>query len=155
MGCLVLSESLGPSLCSGVSTTPGATALKRIPSFAYSIARFRGHGIQASLGHHRNRSIYAGEGLIRKRRGDAHNVSRFLFQHLLYGELGNIEKSQEVRRDQGIEVLGSEVRKRLGALDSGVIHQRIDGSEVLDRCFDSFGSGLLLTNVAIHQNQVG
>jgi hypothetical protein len=40
-GCNVLRESLGSSVCIGVSTTPGATALKRMPSFAYSIARLR------------------------------------------------------------------------------------------------------------------
>ena len=32
-------KSLGSLLCSGVSTTPGATAFTRMPSFAYSIAR--------------------------------------------------------------------------------------------------------------------
>ena len=37
-GCKV--EPLGSLRCIGVSTTPGATALKRMPSFAYSIARF-------------------------------------------------------------------------------------------------------------------
>lgn len=39
MGCLVARASLETSLCNGVSTTPGATALKRMPSFAYAIAR--------------------------------------------------------------------------------------------------------------------
>ena len=37
-GCKV--EPLGSLRCIGVSTTPGATAFKRMPSFAYSIARF-------------------------------------------------------------------------------------------------------------------
>jgi hypothetical protein len=54
---------------------------------------------------------------------------------------------------KSIEVLGSKVRERLGAVDPGVIHQDIDGSEALDRCFDSFGSGLLLTDIAIDENQ--
>ena len=38
IGESVFRKSLGLFLCSGVSTTPGATALKRIFSFAY-----RGH----------------------------------------------------------------------------------------------------------------
>ena len=45
--------------------------------------------------------------------------------------------------------------ERLDAEDSGVIHQNVDGSEALDRCFDNFGSGLLLTDIAIDENQAG
>jgi hypothetical protein len=67
-------------------------------------------------------------------------------------ELGDVEESQQVGRDQGIEILGSKVRERLGAEDSGVIHQNIDGSEVLDRSFDSFGGGLLLADIAVDQH---
>src|SRR5258708_23639190 len=33
-------KSFGSSLCSGVSTTPGATVFKQMPSLAYSLARF-------------------------------------------------------------------------------------------------------------------
>ena len=80
------------------------------------------HCVQAPLRNHRNRGIYAGDWLIYKRRRDAHNVPRFLFQHLLHRELGDVEESQQVGRDQGIEILGSKVRERLGAEDSGVIH---------------------------------
>ena len=107
------------------------------------------------LRNHRNRGIHAGDRLIRKRRGDAHNVPRFLFQHLFHREPGDVEESQQVGRDQGIEVLGSKVRERLGTHDSGAIHQHIDGPEMLDRCFDSFGSGLLFADVAVDENQVG
>src|SRR5580704_2019163 len=39
IGDRVLRKSLGLSLCSGVSTTPGATALNRMLLFAYSFAR--------------------------------------------------------------------------------------------------------------------
>ena len=110
------------------------------------------YSIQAPLRNHRNRGIHAGDWLISKRRRDAHNVPRFLFQHLFHSELSDVEESQQVRRDQGIEVLGSKVRERLGVEDSGVIHQNIDGSEVFDRCFDSFGSGLLFPDIAIDEN---
>jgi hypothetical protein len=58
-------------------------------------------------------------------------------------------------RDQGIEVVGSKLDERLGAVDSGVIHQNIDSTEVLDRCFVSFTSGLLLPDIAIDENQAG
>src|SRR5437870_4132470 len=114
-----------------------------------------GHRIQAVLRNHRNRGIDAGDGIIGKRSGDRHDVPGLLFEHLFHGELSDIEESQQVDRGQGVEVVGSEVRERLGVENSGVIHQNIDRSEVLDRCFDSFDSGLLLTNIAIDQDQVG
>src|SRR5713226_7593273 len=41
IGDRVFMKSFGVFLWSGVSTTPGATALKRILSFAYSLARLR------------------------------------------------------------------------------------------------------------------
>src|SRR5438876_1722355 len=114
-----------------------------------------GHRIQAALRNHRNRGIDAGDGIIGKRSGDRHDVPGLLFEHLFHGELSNIEESQQVDRGQGVEVVGSKVRERLGVENSGVIHQNVDRSEVLDRCFDSFESGLLLTNIAIDQDQVG
>ena len=40
MGESVFRKSFGLSLCSGVSTMPGATVLARICSFAYSMAMF-------------------------------------------------------------------------------------------------------------------
>ena len=37
--------------------------------------------------------------------------------------------------------------------DASVIHQNIDGSEVVDCCFDRIGSSLLLADIAIEENQ--
>ena len=59
---------------------------------------------------------------------------------------------KQIGRDQGIEVIDSEVDERLGAKDSGVIHQNIDSSEVLHRGFDNFGSGFLFPDIAIDEN---
>jgi len=126
--------------------------LKRMPSFAYSIARLRITAFKSPFVIIETEAFYAGDWLIYKRRCDAHNVPRFLFQHLFHRELGDVEESQQVGRDQGIEILGSKVRERLGAEDSGIIHQNIDGSEVLDRSFDSFGDGLLLADIAVDQH---
>ena len=39
IGCNVLRNSFGSSLCMGVSTIPGATALNLIPFLAYSMAQ--------------------------------------------------------------------------------------------------------------------
>jgi hypothetical protein len=113
-----------------------------------------GHRIQAPLRNHRNRAIYASDRLIGTRRGHAHNAPGFLFQHLLHSKLSDVEESQQVGREQGIKVLGGEVREGLGEVDSSVVHQNIDAAEVLDRCFDSCSSGLLLTDIAIDENQV-
>ena len=111
--------------------------------------------IQTALGHHRNRSIQAGDRLICKRRRDAHHISRFLLQHLFYRELGDVKESQKVDGDQGVEIFDSKVREWLGAQDSSAIHQNIDGPKVLDGCFDNFGSSLLLADIAIDENQAG
>ena len=66
-----------------------------------------------------------------------------------------MKEPQQVGRDQSVEVLGSKVDERLAAEDSGVIHQNINGSEVVDRGFDDFGRGLLLPDIAIDENQAG
>jgi hypothetical protein len=39
--------------------------------------------------------------------------------------------------------------------NSCIVHQNIYGSEVLDGGFDSFGSGLLLADVAIREDPQG
>jgi hypothetical protein len=77
----------------------------------------------------------------------------FLFQHLFHCELSHVKETQQVRRDQGIEVLGRKVHEGLGAINSGVIHQNTDRSKVLDRRFDGLGSGLLLADIALDENQ--
>ncbi len=95
--------------------------------------------------------MYAGDWLIGERRRDGHNVSRFLFQHLLHCELSDVEESQQVGRDQGIEVFGRIVGERLGAEDSRVIHQHVDGSKVPHRGFDTFGGDPLRADIAIDE----
>jgi len=114
-----------------------------------------GHCIQAALRHHRNGGLFAGKRLIDQRRGYGHNISRFLFQHLFDSELSDVEEAQQVRRCQGLEVLGRKLREGLGAEDSGVVHKNIHGSEVLEGCFYNFAGGLLLPDIAIHQKQAG
>ena len=74
-------------------------------------------------------------------------------EHLLHSELSDIEESQQVGRDQGIEVFRSKVCERLAVEDPSVIHQIVDCSELLDCCFDSFGCGLLFTDIAIDESQ--
>ena len=113
------------------------------------------HRIQPPFRDHRNRGIDASDGVIGERAGDGHNVARLLLQHLFHSQLSDIEESQQIGRGQDVEVLCSKVRERLDVKDPGVIHKNIDRSEVFDRCFDCFGSGLLLTDIAIDENQAG
>ena len=71
------------------------------------------NGIQATLRNHRNGAIHARNWPISKRRSDAHHAPRFLFQHLFYGTLSDVEESKQISGDEGIEVLRSEVGERL------------------------------------------
>ena len=111
------------------------------------------HGIQAAFGNHRKRGVYAGDGLVDERRRDAHDVPRSLLEHLFHGELSDIKKSEQIRRNQRVEVLGSKLRERLDNKNSGVVHQNIDGCEPRERRFDRFGRGFWSADIAIDRNQ--
>ena len=58
--------------------------------------------------------------------GDRLQIAGLLHQHVLDGELGDIEEALDIRRDERLEVLGSVVRERLGEEDAGVIDQCVD-----------------------------
>jgi hypothetical protein len=64
-----------------------------------------------------------------------------------------VEESEQIRGDQGVEVLNREVSERLVKEDARVIHQNIDGSEIVDCCFDSIDSRLLLADIALKNDQ--
>jgi hypothetical protein len=99
--------------------------------------------------------MYAGDWLIGERRRDGLDVSRFLLQHRLHCELSDVVESQQVGRDQGIEVFGRKVGERLCAEDFSVIHQHIDGSKVPHRGFDTFVGGALPADIAIDGTRFG
>jgi hypothetical protein len=109
--------------------------------------------IQASLRNHRNGAIGAGDWPISKRGSDAHDAPRFLLQHLFYSALSHVEESEQIRGDQGVEVLNREVSERLVKEYARVIHQNIDGSEIVDCCFDSIDGRLLLADIALKNDQ--
>ena len=72
-----------------------------------ALKRDRGHGDHRSLG-----------------KAFLHNSTGPLFYHLFHRELRDVEKAQEISRNQSIEVVGCEVGERLGEEYSGVSTRR-------------------------------
>src|SRR3984957_2294703 len=77
--------------------------------------------IQPTLRDHRNRAVFAGDWPIGKRSSDGNDASRLLFQHLFNSALSDVEESEKIGGDEGVEVLGRELRERLVQEDAGVI----------------------------------
>src|SRR6476619_710935 len=90
IGDSLFRKSFGLFVCIGVSTTPGATAFTRIPSFAYSMARLRVIALIPPL-------VIIGieaftPAIIRQRGRDADDAPpRFLRQHLFDRKLGHVD----------------------------------------------------------------
>ena len=103
--------------------------------------------IQTSLRDHRNGAIGAGDRPVSKRGSNVHDTTRPLLQHLSHRLLSHVEESEQIRGDKGVEILDSEVSERLVKEDARVIRQNIDSSEIVNCCFDSVGSRLLLADI--------
>jgi hypothetical protein len=58
---------------------------------------------------------------------------------LFDGELGDVQETLDVRRDQRLEVLGRVVREWLGEEDAGVIDQYVDRLEARQRRLNDLG----------------
>src|ERR1700689_2977331 len=151
----LLENVLGIILVQGCIHDAGGHSIEADAFFCVLDGETPGQRIQAPFRHHRNGGLFVDKRLIDKRSRYGYNVPRLLFQHLVHCELSDVQKTQKVCRDQGVEVLGGKVRKRLGTENPRVVHENVDGSEVLDRGPDSFFAGLLLTDVAINKNQAG
>src|SRR5206468_1745171 len=83
---------------------------------------------KTAFGDHRHRRRDAPDRVASKGRGDRDNApAGLLRQHLLDGELGDVQEAFEIRRDERLEVLGRVVRERLGGADVGVIDAYVDG----------------------------
>src|SRR5450432_4104144 len=94
IGKSVFRISFESSACSGVSTTPGATALNRMCSFAYSRARLPMDRVQTTFGDHWNGSWHTYDWVIRQCRADANNAAAApLCLHLFYRQLRYINKA--------------------------------------------------------------
>ena len=129
----VFRNSWGLLACIGVSTIPGATALKRTPSFAYSIARLRAR-LQAAFRDHGDGSVNSGDGMLHHCRRDAGDAPPGLLrQHLFHCKLGDVEVALQIRFGERFEIADGVVRKPLREEDAGVIDHTIDRAESADR----------------------
>src|ERR1700729_1055975 len=99
----------------------GSYGIKADAVFRILDCKILGRRIQPTLRDHRNGAIYTSDRPIGKRRSDTHNASRFLFQHLFHGALSDVEESEQINRDKGVEVLASELNERLCQEDAGVV----------------------------------
>jgi hypothetical protein len=91
-------------------------------------------------------------GVARQRRRDRDDApAGLLCQHLLDGELGDVQETFEVRRGERLEVLGRVVREPLGEEDAGIIDQGVDRPEASQRRLDDLGRSCGLADVAVHQ----
>ena len=143
-------------LCRGVSTTPGATALKRILSFAYFVREAQRDRVDAALGHHRNRCRNPGDGVIGQRRADAgHAAAPALRQHLPHRRLRHEDETLKVGGDKGAKFLRGVLREGLRKIDARVVHHMVDRAELLDRRFRHFLGSLCPADISIHQREVG
>ena len=105
IGEALFSESSGASACSGVSTTPGATALNRMCTFAYSKAKLLHHRVQATLSDHGNGSRLAGNWIVHQRCSDARDAAAApLRLHLFHSELGNVKEACKGTVDEATRV---------------------------------------------------
>jgi hypothetical protein len=76
---------------------PGATALKRMCSFAYSIAKLRVNGFNTALRHHGHRSQSTSNWIDDRRSCDTDDApASALLKHLLHRSLRHVQETPEV-----------------------------------------------------------
>ena len=114
-----------------------------------------GDRFKTAFGDHRHRRRDAPDRVASQGRRDRDDApAGLLRQHLLDGELGDVQEALEVRRDERLEVLGRVVRERLGEENAGVIDQCVDRLEARQRRLDDLGGSCRLADVAVHQSDI-
>src|ERR1700751_560188 len=89
-----------------------------------------------------------------RRRGFPY-ISEFLPAHLLNGELGNVEEPRKVCFSSHSELFNRVFGEGLRDKNSRIVHQQINSPKILDRDGDYLLRGLLKSNAAIDQFQIG
>ena len=113
------------------------------------------NSIQASLGECGEAPTSDSDWLLDHGSGDLHDVTAFLCLHVRDRQLGDMEEAIQIDVDDISIVIFRECRERLADKDTGIVHQCIDPSKMLDGGFNySFGDGAL-TNVTRHGNHTG
>ena len=116
------------------------------------MAKVLGNRLQAAFGQHRDRSGGDPEGIAGEGGGDGDDApARLLPEHLLDGELGQIDEAIDVCRDEQLDVLGRIVRERLIDNYAGVVDQRVDRLKASQGRLDDPGSGCRLGDVAVDE----
>ena len=139
-----------------MSTMPGATALKRMSSFAYSDARLRIAAFNPPFVIMATRSRYAGDRIIGQRCGYTHDAAAgLLCLHLFYCELRDVNEALEISRDKRAKVFRRVFRERLHHKNAGIRDHSIDRPKLLKREFRNFLRGFELTYVTVDQTRDG
>src|SRR5262245_64763086 len=82
-------------------------------------------------------------------------MSGLLHTHLRYGELRDIEESQEVRPDRVAEVLRRVVTEWPGNKDARIIQQQIDPPECLNCGSNDVPGCFGMADIAVHELHSG
>src|ERR1700732_1084117 len=82
-------------------------------------------------------------------------MSELLPAHLLNGELGNVEEPRKVCFSYRSEVFDRVFGEGLRDKNSRIVHQQINPPKILDRDGDYLLRGLLKSNIAIDEFQIG
>src|SRR5215471_15536194 len=89
-----------------------------------------GDRFEPAFGEHGHRRRDTPDRVAGQGRRDGNDTPPGLLRdHVLDGELGDVQEALEVRRDERPEVLGRVVRERLGEEDAGVIDQGVNRRE--------------------------
>ncbi len=114
-----------------------------------------GGGLEAALGQRGQHGRDARVGVVDQAGGDVDDVAAALGEHVLDGELGDVEEAVEVHRGHGGVVVGGVVGERLGDEDACVVDQGVDPAEPFDgRLRRPFGGGAV-GDVALHCDDAG
>src|SRR5581483_3577904 len=117
------------------------------PFIGQSLGKLRHSAFRSGIGRDQNSS------LERKQRRNVHNLSfGTTLQHILRSELRDPEYRAQVGSDDLIPIVEWKLRCR-GAPDySSVVHQNIDGSELVDGTGDEMRLNFVLRNIARKMN---
>jgi hypothetical protein len=96
----------------------------------------------------------SGDRLIYDGRGDIHDVPGLLFWHGWDHLLGHVEEAGHVGAHHDFEVLLRVISKQLGDEDASVVDQQIDAAELLEGGIRHPLSGLLASDVPVHQDEL-
>ena len=113
-----------------------------------------GDCFQTAFGDHRHRRREAPDRVPSQGRRDRDDApAGLLRQHLLDRELGEVEESFEVGRDERPKVVGRVVGEPFRDEDARVVDERVDRPEPADSGLDNPGRCLRITNVSVDQCQ--